>query len=252
MSQLNEICKDLDECFTPGMEADYSPALNGLQVENKGRVTKVGAAVDASESTIDKAMAEGVDLLIVHHGLFWSGPRPVTGANYRKMKKILDSDMAVYSMHLPLDGHEEWGNSLLLGKELGLKNIKPGFEQMGHMTGIEGEWAGTLADLIAKLGNVLDGSVHVSGHGPREELGKVAIISGGAGSELESVYRRGILTYISGEGAHWTAPLAEELGMNLIYAGHYATETFGVKAVAEHVARKYNLPWVFLPNPTGL
>lgn len=252
MPTLAELCNYMDNLLQSKSIQDYPNALNGLQLENQGTVSRIAAAVDASESTIDQAIRAGADLLLVHHGLFWSGLRPVTGVVYRKLKKAMDAGLAIYSSHLPLDVYGEFGNSFLLAQAIGMEDLTPFHEYKGAHVGVSGEWKGTRQALIEALEKVLGGSVHISPFGPEEDLGRVAIVSGGAGADLELVYSQRVTTFISGEGAHWTVPIAEELGMNLVYAGHYATETFGVQRLAEHLAGKYGLSWSFISNPTGL
>lgn len=252
MKKISEVCAYADSLLQVASVPDYPNALNGLQLENEGRLTRLAAAVDASESTIEKAIAAGAQLLVVHHGLYWQGLRPITGPMYRKLKKAMDANLAIYSVHLPLDAYGDFSNSVLMARDIGLEDLSPFNEYKGIYTGVQGEWSGSRESLVEALNTSLGGSVHVSGFGPEDRVGRVAIVSGGAGSELEQVSAAGISTFISGEGAHWTVPMAEELGMNLIYGGHYATETFGVKALTEHLSRKYDLPWVFIDNPTGL
>lgn len=250
MISLAEICLFLDERFHSGTVRDYPNALNGLQLENAGSVARLGAAVDASESTIDMALDAGVDFLLVHHGLYWSGLRPLTGPFYRKVRKAMSGNMAVYSLHLPLDDYTEFGNSRLLAEAIGLKDMEPFFESMGFFMGAAGKWEGDLNSLVRAVSSAVGGSVQcIPGRG--SDPGKVAIASGGSGDELEKMARLGAQTLIVGEGAHWTVPIAEELGINLLYAGHYATETFGVRALTGELSRHFSLPWQFLDNPTG-
>ena len=251
MNQLHEIVAFLDDQLSISGVPDYPGALNGLQLENSGKVTKVGAAVDASLPVIEKAVAEAVDLLIVHHGMFWQGAQPVTRANYRKLRLAINANMAIYSAHIPLDIHPEWGNNALLAKSIGMHQPEPFFPWKGIELGLAEVLDTSLSELSEKLSGILGIPVHTC-PGGEEQVGRVGVITGGAGSEVAAVHAEGIDTFITGEGPHWSYPLAEELGMNVIYAGHYATETFGVKALAQALAERQAIEWTFVHHPTGL
>lgn len=251
MADLAEIVAYLDRELKVSSIPDYPGAVNGLQLANEGRVERIMAAVDASLPVIDAAAAGGPGLLIVHHGMFWQGAQPVTGAFYRKLKIAMDAGLAIYSSHLPLDVHPEWGNNVLLAKALELSGLEPFFEQKGVNLGLQGDWSGTLEELAKKLGSAVGGRVHVC-PGGENVVSKVAVVTGGAGSEVAKVAAAGIGTFITGEGPHWSYPLAEELGVNLLYGGHYATETFGVRALSKHLAAAHGVPCSFIDHPTGL
>jgi dinuclear metal center YbgI/SA1388 family protein len=247
---LKTICDFLNHLLQIEQVEDYPNALNGLQVENNGRVTKVGAAVDASLATIELAIGEKVDLLLVHHGLFWDGLRPIKGVFYRKLERLIAANLAVYSAHLPLDLHAELGNNVLLAKALRL----PGAEVLADRAkplGISIATELDLEELLERLREVLGGAPWLCASGP-QKVRKIGIITGAAGTLLERVAAQGIDTLITGEGPHHTFALAEELRVNLIYGGHYATETFGVRALAAKVATTFDLPWCFLDHPSGL
>jgi dinuclear metal center YbgI/SA1388 family protein len=231
--------------------ADWPHALNGLQVENSGRIRRIGAAVDACEATLRSAAERGVDFLLVHHGLFWSGLQRVEGPAYRKLKLSLDADLAVFSSHLPLDLHPRFGNNALLAKALGFKRPEPFFFEKGRFIGFKAKLVLDRAVLQKRLQAAVGGPVKLIGGGP-SRTGVVGVVTGGAGAELFKAAAEGVDTFITGEGPHWTYPAAEELGINLLYGGHYATETFGVKALAAHLSRKYRLPWEFIDHPTGM
>lgn len=251
MSKLAEIVAHLDRQLRHAEIGDYSGAWNGLQVENSGRVTKVGAAVDACAWTIDRAVEQGVNLLLVHHGLFWSGVQPVTGVVRRKIKAALDGDLAIYSSHLPLDLHPKLGNSALLAEALGLKGLAPFFHAKGQLIGFKTRAALTRSELKRRLEKAVEGPVHLSPGGP-ERTKCIGVVTGGAGGEIAQAVAEGVDTFITGEGPHHSYILAEELGVNLFYGGHYATETFGVKALAAQVARRFRVSWEFIDHPTGL
>jgi dinuclear metal center YbgI/SA1388 family protein len=230
---------------------DYPGAVNGLQVANRGAVTKIAAAVDGSLATVRKAIAAKADLLVVHHGLFWSPAHPWTGKRYELLRLLLDNDLAVYSSHLPLDVHPKLGNNAQLCAALGLKKLKPFFFEKGNHLGFKAVANLDLARLTARLGRAVGGKTTVLACGP-QVCRSIGVVTGGAGSELKKAAKEGVDTFITGEGPHWTFPLAEELGVNVIYGGHYATETFGVKALSAHLSKRYGLPWAFIDHPSGL
>jgi dinuclear metal center YbgI/SA1388 family protein len=251
MASLQEIVAYLDEELRIREIPDYSGAVNGLQLENGGTVTKVAAAVDASLAVVEAAVAAGADLLLVHHGMFWQGTQPLTGAFYRKIKAAMDGGLAIYSAHLPLDVHPVLGNNALLMRKLGFEPSGTFMDYKGIKTGLTAEVAISREELVKKVGEAVGGLVHLSPGGP-EDLRKIGVVTGGAGSEVAICAREGIDTFITGEGPHWSYPLAEELGVNLLYAGHYATETFGVKALGERLGRVFGLVTTFIDRPTGL
>lgn len=251
MVSLDELVTYLDRELRTAVISDYPGAMNGLQLANGGKIGRIVAAVDASLPVIAAAAEGGPGLLIVHHGMFWQGAQPVTGAFYRKLKIAMDAGLAIYSSHLPLDVHPELGNNILLARAIGLQNPTPFFDQKGLAIGLRGAWNGSRQELVNSLQSVLAGPVHLCPGGP-EMVGQVGVITGGAGSEVVKVAAAGMDSFITGEGPHWSYPLAEELGLNVFYGGHYATETFGVKALSEVLAAKFGLPWSFVDRPTGL
>ena len=251
MVALDELVAFLDRELKTSTIPDYPGAMNGLQLANDGKVGRIVAAVDASLPVIEAAAAGGPGLLIVHHGMFWQGVKPVTGAFYKKLKTAMEAGLAIYSSHLPLDVHSEWGNNICLARAIRLKNPEPFIDQKGLMIGLRGAWEGSRSELTAALRDAVKGGVHVC-PGGSENIRSIGLITGGAGSEVEKVAAQGVDAFVTGEGPHWSFPLAEELGINLFYAGHYATETFGVKAIGEAISRKFQIPMSFFDRPTGL
>ncbi|MDZ4290095.1 MAG: Nif3-like dinuclear metal center hexameric protein [Prosthecobacter sp.] len=249
--KLAAIVSHLDRYLRHAEVTDYSGAWNGLQVENSGRVRKVGAAVDACAATIEAAVEQGIDLLLVHHGLFWGGVQPLTGVTRRKVKMAFDNDLAIYSSHLPLDLHPEVGNNMLLCRALGFKKCTPFFPSKGQAIGLQTRLTLSREDLTRRLEKVLGVKPHLSPGGPAKTT-KIGVVTGGAGGEVAQAAAEGVDTFITGEGPHHSYTAAEELGVNLYYGGHYATETFGVKALAAYVGTRYRVPWEFLDHPTGL
>ncbi len=250
-ASLKTIVRYCDRLLETAQFTDWAGAVNGLQVEHRGPVTRLAAAVDASLTTVNMAVAARADLLIVHHGLFWSQSHPWTGRRYELIRRLVENNLAVYSSHLPLDAHPRFGNNARLAAALGLRNLKPFFFEKGRHLGLRAPAAVSRDELARRLENVLRVEVKVLPGGP-ERCQKIGIVTGGAGAELKIAASEGVDTFITGEGPHWTYALAEDLGINVLYGGHYATETFGVKALAEHLAAKFGLPWSFLDHPSGL
>lgn len=255
--QTGDIAEYLDSLLEIGRIADYPPALNGLQVGHRGPVTHISAAVDASRRTIAAAAAQGANFLLVHHGLFWNGLQPLVGPHLARVRALFDADMALYSAHLPLDAHWTFGNSRLLAAELNLA-VSGGFARYQTIDcGVRGEAdleTQALADRVrswaAPHGHNTVVSTIPTGHRTR----KWAICSGSGAQvdTLKEAYATGVDTLIVGEGPHWSAVDAPERGLVIIYAGHYATETLGVRALAAHLGERFSLPWGFVHAPTGL
>ncbi len=247
MAKLDSMVSYANRCLRVADIEDYPGAHNGLQVENGGNVKRILAAVDAGLPAIQKAAACGSgSLLVVHHGLFWSGVQPIAGIFRQKLEVMREADMALYSVHLPLDAHDALGNNVLLAKALGLRGLKTflGF-------GRAGTFSGSLDDLVRRVRKATGRNPHVCAAGPSNPC-KIGIVTGGAGDMVDKAASAGIDTFVTGEGAQWSWVRAEELGINLIYAGHYATETFGVKALAAHLATKFRLSWKFIDHPVPL
>jgi dinuclear metal center YbgI/SA1388 family protein len=248
---LKKIVEHCDKILRTKEIGDYDGAANGLQVENSGAVTKIAAAVDASLVTVKLAIAAKADLLIVHHGLFWTSRRPWIGKNYELLKLLMENNLAVYSSHLPLDAHPKLGNNAQLCAALGLKNLKPFFASHGQTIGFKSQTKISREELASKLERATGAKPKII-PGCKNICEKIGVVTGGAGEELKIAASEGVDTFITGEGPHWTYALAEELGLNVLYGGHYATETFGVKALAAELSKRFKVPWSFLDHPTGL
>lgn len=233
---------------------DYPAALNGLQVGGPEEVHKIVAAVDASEASVVAAVERGADLLLVHHGLFWDGLKPLTGRRLRRIRPLIENGVAAYSAHLPLDGHAEVGNSVLLARALGLRVEGAFAEYEGATIG----WWGTLdpamdaPGLAVRLEDALDGApVRVVPGGP-DRVERVGVVTGGGASFVGSAVELELHALVTGEGSHHSFFDAMELGVHLLFGGHYATETFGVRALAAHLGERFDLEWEFLDQPTGM
>lgn len=250
-SSLTKLVQYADRILKTDEFTDYPGAVNGLQVQNSGRVTRIASAVDATLTTVRLAIDEGANLLVVHHGFFWSPSHPWTGRRYELIKTLLEADMAVYSTHLPLDAHPTLGNNALLARALGIREFNPFFFDKGRHLGVRGNLNLDRDELARRLEKATGAPAKILPGGPAR-CRKIGIVTGGAGAEMKIAAAEGVDTFITGEGPHWTFALAEDLGINVLYGGHYATETFGVKALAEHLARKFRVPWSFIDHPTGL
>lgn len=247
---LNSITAFLDATLSVNAIPDAPRALNGLQLQNSGSVSKVAVAVDGSEQSIRAAVDMGADLLILHHGIFWQTMQPVTGIAYRKLHLAMKGNLAIYAAHLPLDIHPVYGNNILLAKACGIKPEGEGLNYDGVSLGVRGRFHGTCGELKERLAKELQAPVEAwwidSADAP---AGEVMICSGGAGGELAQAAAADCGTYVTGEGSHWNIPLANELGINLIFGGHYATETSGVKALGQLLKDVYGLDYAFIDMP---
>jgi dinuclear metal center YbgI/SA1388 family protein len=251
MPSLSEIVSWTDRFLRIRDVGDWDSALNGLQIENSGRVTRIGAAVDISTRVLTEAQKHDVDLLIVHHGLFWPGLQPIQGALRRQLRIAFEHDIALYSAHLPLDIHPRVGNNAQLVAALGLKSAQPFLEEKGQPVGLKVRASLPRSELVRKVQKALNGPIKIFGFGPQKTRA-VAVVTGAAGSEIYRVADEGIDTFITGEAPHWAAVAAEEVGVNLLVGGHYATEVFGVKALAAHLSKRFGIQWQFIDCPTGL
>ena len=249
---LSAISAYTDKLLNHKNIGDYSGALNGLQLANNGKVTRMAASVDANLPVIKQAVVSGVDLLVVHHGIGWSPLVPIVGRRYESLKLCLDNNLAIYSSHLPLDLHPTLGNNVLLAKALGFNKSEPFFFAKDANLGRRVKANLSRTELHKRLNKALGGAnSQLIAAGP-VTCKNIGIVTGGAGNDLAKAANDGIDTFITGEGAHWTFSLAHELGVNVFYGGHYLTETFGVKALTAHLAKKFRLPWQFIDEPSGL
>jgi dinuclear metal center YbgI/SA1388 family protein len=257
MTALQEVVRDLDGSLRTREIPDYDRALNGLQLANAGTVHHVAAAVDFSLETVQQAVAVGADLLVVHHGMFWGGLQPLLGAQYERLRLAFSRNLAVYSSHLPLDCHETLGNNARLAAALGL--LADGRFGRHHtldlgVTGTTDLETQEIVDRVRDVVEPLGTRLVVAGHDPGRRTRRWAVLTGAGASSavFAEASAHDVDTLIVGEGPHHTAVEARERGLAVIYAGHYATETFGVQALAEYLEHRYALPWSFLHIPSGL
>ncbi|MGJ8639151.1 MAG: Nif3-like dinuclear metal center hexameric protein [Opitutaceae bacterium] len=249
MPTLDEIVKFCDTRTHQKEIKDFDGAYNGLQLENSGEVTKVGAAVDVGQRPIEAAIAAEVDFLICHHGLFWTPPTPITGISYKKVKTAIDGNLAIYGSHLPLDCHPEIGNNVLLAKALGLKKIGSFLNYEGNDIACiaKGPLDG-LEEITDKLKELFPSTYQAIEYGSKNPS-RVAILTGSGQSAVAHLKENGIDTLITGELRQHHFNMAQELGLNLYPCGHYATEVFGVQALAKEVAARFRIEYEFLEEP---
>jgi dinuclear metal center YbgI/SA1388 family protein len=225
---------------------DYGPM--GLQVVGSDEVTKVAAAVSSSLELFQRAAQTGAQLVIVHHGVLWNAdPRVIDRPMQRRLKALFDADITLAAYHLALDAHPEIGNNVLLAEKLGVREparvLELGFGgRLDETLGLEG-LAARLEEATGRVPQVFDG-------GP-EQIERVAVITGGAARLFSQVAALGYDAFVTGEPSEPTLHAARELGTHFLAGGHYATETFGIEALAERIAEQFDLDWEFLdlPNP---
>jgi dinuclear metal center YbgI/SA1388 family protein len=230
--------------------SDSPHAVNGLQVQNTGEIKKIGLAVDLCQATIDLAIEKNCQLLFVHHGIFWGGLQPLCGSFYEKISSMMRANLGLYSAHIPLDLHPVLGNNRALADLIGLENLQPFGEYGGIKIGLKGTIKKKSTESLAQeLAEKLNSSVKVIGKGEVESVG---LVSGGAADIVRQASHEGLDAYITGEGANHHYHEAIEGQCVLFFAGHYATETGGVKAVGRHLEQKFQIATEFLDYPTGL
>jgi len=229
------------------------PSLNGLQVEGRAEVHRIGVSVDAAQVIFDKAALAQVDFLITHHGLFWGQQFPIVGYQKKRLEKLFSAGINLYTAHLPLDAHPEVGNNAVIARELGLLDLEPFPHPKYGNIGYIGRFSEpqSVAQVEDQIGQMtgMQPLVHAAGS---NEVRRVGVVSGGGAGDAGLAKALGCDLYITGEPSHAHYHEPFELGINVIYAGHYDSETFGVKALAARLEEEFGLPWEFLEHPTGL
>jgi dinuclear metal center YbgI/SA1388 family protein len=257
MPMLAELAAFLDDLLSIATIPDYPNAVNGVQLANDGPIEHVATAVDFSSRTVTAAIEIGARLLIVHHGMFWGGVQPITGPRHPRLRDLIKNDVAVYSAHLPLDLHPDVGNNVLLARRFGLTPTE-GFARFQTIDiGVSGRCELETAELVRRADDLAGengGTAIVTAFGDGRMTRRFGICTGaGADSAtLREATARGIDTLIVGEGPHHTAVEAPEIGLVIIYAGHYATETLGVRALGETLSKQFGVRASFIAAPTGL
>ncbi len=258
MAALDAIVRYLDDELRTSEIPDYDGALNGLQLANDGSVDRIAAAVDFSLASVKAAVATKARLLVVHHGMFWRGAQPLVGTAYERMHTALVNGLAIYASHIPLDLHAELGNNVLLAKELGLApEATFGRWRGGVEIGVMGSCEEATASIVGRVrdfsGRYATAAVSTPFE-PNRRTRRWAIITGAGASSatLAEARERGVDTFIVGEGAHHTAVDAMESEIVVVYGGHYATETLGVRALASRLTERFGVASEFVDLPTGL
>lgn len=257
MTSTQAIVAFLDDLLQTTSTPDYPGAVNGLQLANTGSVSKLAACVDYSSMSVARAVEQNADFMVVHHGMFWGGARPIVGNAYHRMRMLVDNDIAVYASHLPLDRHPTFGNNVLLSRHLLLSPSGEFARYKGTAIGVCGVSDIATADLLEKsrqFARAHGGEAIATAfpNGRRTVRWAVCTGAGASAETLREAADAGIDTLIVGEGPHWTAVEAAELDLVIIYVGHYATETLGVAALTEHTAGTFGLEWTMIHAPTGL
>lgn len=233
------------------------PSLNGVQVQNSApgtkQIRKIAFAVDACLETIEKAAALNADMLVVHHGLFWGYPLAVTGTHYGRVKALLDADIALFAAHIPLDANAECGNNYGIARRIGLENLEPFGFWHGMQLGVMGSYAQALTkeEICSRLLPGGEKPLAILPFGP-EAIRKVAVISGGAGEDVDQAIEAGADAYITGTIEHEQYHVAKEHGITVIAGGHYNTETVGVSLVMQKIHDETGVETVFINAPTEL
>lgn len=250
---LAELARYMDELLETSRWETVDSSLNGLQVEGGPHVRALAFAVDTSLETIRMCRENGANMLIVHHGLFWGKPLAITGSHRSRVKTLLDDGISLYAAHLPLDFHPVLGHNAMLAVKLGLQSTGPLAVEKGLPIGLiaSASQAFERNDFIARLDSLLETHSQVLPFGP-DTIEHIGICSGGGAKMLTEPLSRRIDTFITGEASHTIYHFAREWGVNVIFAGHYATETPGLKALSDHLSARFSLAVSFLDAPTGL
>lgn len=256
MTALADVGKALDDLLRVRDVPDYPNALNGIQVTHSGDVRRVAAAVDLSKRTIEGTIASRANLLLVHHGLFWGGLQPLVGLFHERVRLLIENDVAVYASHLPLDVHPTHGNNVLLARALGLEPVTGFGEYRGISVGVRGEIdidTDALVERTRAFSHSNDTELRTTPipRGHRTRRWGLCTGAGASPETLSEAVELGLDTLIVGEGPHWTAVDAADHGLVVLYAGHYATETLGVRSIAEWTSALFSIPWTFIDAPTG-
>jgi len=245
--QLTNFYKKL---LKPNSYEDYCP--NGLQVEGSAQINKIAFAVSATKDSIEQAIEQNADALVVHHGLFWKfhGPKTLTGPFAKRVFPLVKNDVNLYAYHLPLDGHPEVGNAATLGELLGCIDQQAFGDFKGSATGIKGiiEPSITATALANKLESILDHPVMLASEDSSQLINSVGIITGGANSEWALAKKQGLDAYITGEMSEHDWHESQENGIHMFAGGHNATEQFGIKALMIKTQQQFDLPCVFISS----
>ncbi len=252
MIKLHALCEYLDGFLQ--IKAFRDVSQNGLQVEGSEEIRHIAVAVDARQQTFQQAADCGAQMLICHHGLFWGRSEVLCGAHYQRIKTLIQHDIALYAAHLPLDAHKEVGNNAVLAETLQLQDLQPWGDYKGQSIGIRGRLPRAMkverfVERFAQTLRPFDGFAKLFGHG-KPSIRDIAIVTGDAAMDIQQAANDGLDLMITGETNHVAAVMAHELSTYLLCGGHYATEVWGVRALAEHLHARFDLHTTFLHLPT--
>ncbi len=250
MTARKDIVEFLDERLDIGSFSDRSN--NGLQVEGAHRVPKIAVATDAAMATYKKTIEAGCQMLVTHHGLIWGGIDYITGRNYQQISFLIKNDLNLYAAHLPLDAHPEVGNNAVLTNQAKLTEVTPFGEYHGVKLGYSGVLPHKMTNrqLASIWKPLISGEPRILDFGPTQNR-KIGIVSGGGASCMGEAIANGFDCLVTGEGDHPNYHEAKEGKINVVYLGHYASETVGVKAVASELEGRFKVETVFIDEPTG-
>jgi dinuclear metal center YbgI/SA1388 family protein len=248
---LAELLAELEQLLEPTRFKDYCP--NGLQVPGREQVQRIATGVSASAELFRLAIEHRAELLIVHHGLFWGNVGPINAAMKRRLKLLFDSNMSLAAYHLPLDAHPQLGNNALIAASLGAEPMRSFAMHAGEPIGVIARLPGEglpATELIGRINHLTEREALVLEEGP-QRVQLVAIVSGAGSSFLAEAVDLGAEAFITGEPAERVFAQAREAQVHFIAAGHYATETLGIRRLGEHLSERFNIEHVFLdvPNP---
>jgi dinuclear metal center YbgI/SA1388 family protein len=251
-ARLADIVQELDGLLTPERFDDYCP--NGLQVPGCELVETVATGVSAHVELFERARGADAQLVLAHHGLFWgSGPRAIDAALARRLRVLFESDMSLLAYHLPLDAHPDVGNNALLARALGGTRLEPFAGHRGEPIGCLAELRGEgvpIAELLTRVQDATSREPLAFDYGP-PLVKRIAIVTGAAADQFEEAIAAGADAFLTGEPAERVMAQAREAHVHFLAAGHYATETFGVRALGELLVERFGVRHVFLdiPNP---
>jgi dinuclear metal center YbgI/SA1388 family protein len=251
VADRDRIIAFLDDLLATGSIRDFQP--QGLQVEGKAEVAKVAVGVSASVELFSRAVDEGADLVICHHALFWdSDSRVVRGGLRERLRLLIEHEITLLGYHMVLDAHEEHGNNAIIARELGLSDVGPFGEYDGVALGRRGRFDPPVAHdtLRRKVTEVFGGEPLIFPFGP-DPVRTIGVISGAAPQDLHQAIALGLDAFLTGEPREFVQETAREEKVTFVAAGHYATETFGVRSLGERLEQEFGLPWTFIdvPNP---
>lgn len=251
--KLSELVKILDKELEAAEYQDGT--VNGLQVAGtKQTIRKVALAVDAGVSILKEAAKLKADMLIVHHGLIWGGVKELTGVMGARIRAAIESGFSLYVSHLPLDGHPTLGNAAVIAKKMSLPEQAPFLFEAGKPIGVQGRYIQpkSLSEITQSISSVTGTKSPLVLPFGKKSISKVGIVTGGGSSAVWQAAKEELDLLISGEPKQNVYHDAKDLRINCIFAGHYATETFGVRAVGAWLEKKYKLKTIFIDEPTGI